>query len=118
MDMEIAGHEFFGQRRTSTSTTICRRLKARFSGWPNTISATGKMTKYGLTKHEWSVHYGVSPDGEVFSGDGGGPNSVARGDNGQWIYLFHPKDDKFESEKLVNLAKHDYTLEPNATFTP
>ena len=64
------------------------------------------------------MHYNVSPDGKTYSGDGGGPNSVARGDNGQWIYLFHPKGEKFESEKLVNLAKHDYTLEPNATFTP
>jgi len=34
------------------------------------------------------------------------------------MYLFRPKDGKFESEKLVNLAKHDYTLEPNGTFTP
>jgi oligogalacturonide lyase len=24
----------------------------------------------------------------------------------------------FETEKLVNLAKHDYRLEPNVTFTP
>ena len=24
----------------------------------------------------------------------------------------------FKSERLVNLAKHDYTLEPNVTFTP
>ena len=53
-----------------------------------------------------------------FLGDGGGPNSVAKGDNGQWMYLFRPKDGKLESEKLVNLAKHDYTLEPNAHFHP
>ena len=24
----------------------------------------------------------------------------------------------FKTEKLVNLAKHDYSLEPNVTFTP
>jgi len=24
----------------------------------------------------------------------------------------------FKTEKLVNLAKHDYRLEPNVTFTP
>ena len=24
----------------------------------------------------------------------------------------------FESERLVNLAKHNYTLEPNVTFSP
>ena len=64
------------------------------------------------------MHYNVSPNGEFYSDDDDGPNSVARGDNGQWMYLFRPKDGKFESEKLVNLAKHDYTLEPNGTFTP
>ena len=25
---------------------------------------------------------------------------------------------RFKTEKLVNLAKHDYSLEPNVTFTP
>ena len=55
------------------------------------------MTKYGLQKREWSVHFDVSPDGKFFSGDGGGPNSVARGDNGQWIYLFKAENGKFKS---------------------
>jgi oligogalacturonide lyase len=61
---------------------------------------------------------------------------VAAGGNGQWIYLFHPEmvPDRtdgqlpnskeliqpgfFKAEKLVNLAKHNYSLEPNVTFTP
>lgn len=38
--------------------------------------------------------------------------------NDQWIYLFTPKDGALQAEKLVNLAKHDYTLEQNVTFTP
>jgi len=25
---------------------------------------------------------------------------------------------RFKTEKLVNLSKHDYSLEPNVTFTP
>jgi oligogalacturonide lyase len=64
------------------------------------------------------VHFNVAPDGKLFAGDGGGPDSVAAPDNGQWIYLFTPRNGKFEAEKLVNLAKHDYRLEPNVTFTP
>ena len=76
------------------------------------------MEKFSLTKREWSVHFNVSPDGKIMSGDGGGPNSVAKGDNGQFMYLFTPKDGKLISEKLVNLEKHDYSLEPNGTFTP
>ena len=117
MDMEIAGHEFFGQDGKHIYYDL-QTPKSQVFWLAEYDIKTAKMTKYSLTKHEWSVHFGVAPDGKSFLGDGGGPNSVARGDNGQWIYLFHPKDGKFESEKLVNLAKHDYSLEPNATFTP
>jgi len=117
MDMEIAGHEFFGQDGKHIYYDL-QTPKSEVFWLAEYDIATGKMRKYSLTKHEWSVHYGVSPDGKTFLGDGGGPNSVAKGDNGQWIYLFHPQGDKFVSEKLVNLAKHDYSLEPNATFTP
>jgi len=118
MDMEIAGHEFFGTDGKYIYYDL-QTPKSQVFWLAKYEIKTGKLTKYSLTKHEWSVHYNVSPDGEFYSGDGGGPNSVARGDNGQWMYLFRPtKDGKFESEKLVNLAKHDYTLEPNGTFTP
>ncbi|MGH9852854.1 MAG: oligogalacturonate lyase family protein, partial [Blastocatellia bacterium] len=34
------------------------------------------------------------------------------------IYLFTPRNGALQAEKLVNLAKHDYTLEPNGAFTP
>ena len=29
-----------------------------------------------------------------------------------------PKDGKLEAERLVDLTKHNYELEPNVTFTP
>ena len=51
-------------------------------------------------------------------GDGGGPQSVAAPCNGQWIYLFRPVKGALEVERLVDLSKHDYQLEPNVTFTP
>lgn len=117
MDMEIAGHEFF----SADGKYIYYDLQTPKSQvfWLARYSiASGKMEKFSLTKKEWSVHYNVSPDGKLMSGDGGGPNSVAKGDNGQYMYLFTPKDGKLVSEKLVNLANHDYSLEPNGTFTP
>jgi oligogalacturonide lyase len=117
MDMEIAGHEFFGADGKYIYYDL-QTPKSQVFWLAKYEIKTGKLTKYSLTKHEWSVHYNVSPDGQIYSGDGGGPNSVARGDNGQWMYLFRPKNGKLEAEKLVNLAKHDYTLEPNGTFTP
>jgi oligogalacturonide lyase len=117
MDMEIAGHEFFGHDGKHIYYDL-QTPKSQVFWLAEYDIKTGKLTKYSLRKHEWSVHFGVSPDGKTFLGDGGGPNSVARGDNGQWIYLFRPENGVFKSEKLVNLAKHDYSLEPNATFTP
>lgn len=118
MEMEIAGHEFFSPDGKYIYYDLQTPKSVQFWLAGYEIS-TGKMIKYSLTKPEWSVHYNASPvSDKIFSGDGGGPNSVARGDNGQWMYLFTAENGKFKSEKLVNLAKHDYSLEPNGTFTP
>ena len=117
MDMEIAGHEFFSEDGKWIYYDL-QTPKAQVFWLARYEIKTGKMEKFSLTKREWSVHFNVSPDGTFMSGDGGGPNSVAKGDNGQFMYKFTPKDGKLISEKLVNLEKHDYSLEPNGTFTP
>ena len=85
---------------------------------PGRELATGKLIKYSVAREHWSVHFNVSPDGKLFAGDGGGPRSVAAPGNGQWIYLYTPKDGQLEAERLVDLSKHNYELEPNVTFTP
>jgi oligogalacturonide lyase len=117
MEMEIAGHEFFSPDGKWIYYDL-QTPKAQVFWLARYEIKTGKMEKFSLARREWSVHYNVSPDGKSMSGDGGGPNSVARGDNGQFMYLFRPEGGKLVSEKLVNLAKHDYSLEPNGTFTP
>src|SRR5215831_2529169 len=117
MEMEIAGHEFFG----ADGRTIWYDLqtpKSQVFWLAGYRLAAGEKVKYKVEREHWSVHFNASPDGKVFAGDGGGPHSVAAPGNGQWIYLFTPKDGALQAEKLVNLAKHDYTLEPNVTFTP
>jgi oligogalacturonide lyase len=135
MLMEIEGHEWFG----ADGKWIWYDLQTPRSQdfWVAGYEvATGRRTWYHLERSEWSVHFNVSPDGKLFAGDGGGPNSVAAPGNGQWIYLFRPelvpdrtdgelpnansliKAGVFKAEKLVNLAKHNYTLEPNVTFSP
>ncbi|MGH9837061.1 MAG: oligogalacturonate lyase family protein [Blastocatellia bacterium] len=117
MEMEIAGHEFF----SADGKTIWYDLqtpKSKVFWLAGYELATGKMVKYKVAREHWSVHFNASPDGKLFAGDGGGPRSVAAPGNGQWIYLFTPKNGALEAEKLVNLAKHDYSLEPNVTFTP
>jgi len=133
--MEIEGHEFFG----SDGKMIWYDLQTPRSQdfWLAGYNvSSGDRIWYHLQRSEWSVHYNVSPDGTLFAGDGGGPNSVAAPGNGQWIYLFRPElvPDRtdgqlanskelirpavFKAEKLVNLSKHNYSLEPNVTFTP
>src|SRR5712692_9383598 len=135
INMEIEGHEFF----SSDGKMIWYDLQTPRSEvfWLAGYNvSTGERTWYHLERSEWSVHFNVSPDGTLFAGDGGGPDSVAAPGNGQWIYLFRPemvrdrtdgtlpnlkeliKPGFFKSEKLVNLAKHNYRLEPNVTFTP
>jgi oligogalacturonide lyase len=142
MPMEIAGHEFFGY----DGETVWYDLQTPKSGvfWLAGVNVqTGERIRYPLERSQWSVHYNQSHDGKLFAGDGGGPNGVSNRTpdgqpldppgNGQWLYLFTPQpgrmdtmkvgnDDvkvgKFDAEKLVDLSKHDYRLEPNLTFTP
>ena len=135
MNMEIAGHEFW----SADGKTIWYDLQTPrgedfwVAGY-NII--TGARSQYHLDRNEWSVHYNVSPDGALFAGDGGDPEMVAHAPDGKWIYLFHPEPipdvagisapnsanlinpGYFKAERLVNLSKHDYHLEPNVTFSP
>ena len=134
MNMEIEGHEFF----SGDGSWIWYDLqtpKSEVFWLAGYKVSSGERIWYHLERSEWSVHFNVSPDGTLFAGDGGGPSSVAAPGNGQWIYLFRPemvadktdgawpnnqfiKPGVFKAEKLVNLAKHNYNLEPNVTFSP
>jgi oligogalacturonide lyase len=134
MTMEIAGHEFW----SADGKTIWYDLQTPRGEdfWVAGCEiSSGARTWYHLQRDEWSVHFNVSPDNALFSGDGGDDKMVAHADNGKWLYLFRPEliSDKsegnidtknliqtgvFRSERLVNMSKHDYALEPNAMFSP
>jgi oligogalacturonide lyase len=139
MVMETAGHEFW----SSDGQWIYYDHKKPNGEvfWVGGYNVTtGERVQYHVERDQWSVHYNVSPDGTVFSGDGGAETNAAHAKHGKWIYLFHPQlvtypPDKypdppppdqdhliqggsFQFERLVNLAKHDYSLEPNGNFTP
>ncbi len=135
MNMEIAGHEFF----SADGKTIWYDLQTPrgedfwVAGY---VIATGTRTWYHLQRDEWSVHFNVSNDGKLFAGDGGDNEMVAHAQDGKWLYLFRPEGIPdvagikapnaqelivpgfFKAERLVNMRKHDYRLEPNVTFTP
>ncbi len=117
MDMEIAGHEFFNPDGKIIWYDL-QTPKGKEFWLAGVVLATGEAIRYKVQRSEWSVHYNVSPDGKLFAGDGGGPTSVAAPGNGQWVYLFTPRDGALQAEKLVDLSKHNYRLEPNVTFTP
>jgi oligogalacturonide lyase len=117
MDMEIAGHEFFSADGKIVWYDLQTPRGEVF--WLAGVElATGRKLRYKLERDQWSVHYNVSRNGKLFAGDGGGPQMVAKAKDGQWIYLFHPGKGALRWERLVNMAKHDYRLEPNVTFTP
>jgi oligogalacturonide lyase len=117
MDMEIAGHEFFSPDGKIIWYDL-QTPKSKEFWLAGRVLAGEETIKYRLEREHWSVHFNVAPDGKLFAGDGGGPRSVAAPGNGQWIYLFTPRDGKLQAEKLVDLSRHDYRLEPNVAFTP
>jgi oligogalacturonide lyase len=144
MPYEIAGHEFFSHDGKWIWYDLQTPRSKEF--WLAGVHVeTGQRIRYPIERSQWSVHYNISHDGKLFAGDGGGPNSVANRTelpegrrldppaNGQWIYLFRPEPIEFETrkvgnedlkvgrlkaERLVDLSRHDYDLEPNVTFTP
>ncbi|MFL1011710.1 oligogalacturonate lyase family protein [Flavisericum labens] len=117
VEREIAGHEFFSHDGKTIwyDLQIPRSVTFYLAG---KNLDTGKETRYGLKRDEWSIHFNISPNQKTFAGDGGDPGQVARAKDGMWIYHFTPKGDSLVSRKLVNMKNHDYDLEPNVHFSP
>lgn len=135
MNMEIAGHEFW----SPDGRTIWYDLQTPrgedfwLAGYD---VASGARRWYHLERNQWSVHYNVSYNQKLFSGDGGDSEMVAHAPDGKWLYLFTPhavpdvagihadnaasliSPGTFQPEKLVDMAKQDYRLEPNGRFSP
>ncbi len=131
MAMEIFGHEFW----SADGKTIWYDLQTPRGEdfWVAGYNVeNGSRVRYHLQRNEWSIHFNVTRDGQLFCGDGGDPGQVAHALDGEWIYLFRPRLIKnagvadndlvqpgvFQAEKLVNMSKHQYRLEPNVSFTP
>jgi len=117
MDMEIAGHEWFGSSGKSIYFDLQKPRGQKFFVAKVDLP-TGKEISYELQRNEWSVHYTSSWGEKLLAGDGGDANSVAKASDGKWIYLFHMNGNKLTSTKLVNMKNHNYSLEPNVHFSP
>ena len=132
MLMEIAGHEFWGlDGKTIWYDWQYPKGEDFFLAGYNLD--THKRTAFHMQRNEWSIHFNLTQDLDLFTGDGGDPGQVAKAPDGEWIELFHPQmitgqgalndpdfwqPGVFHSEHLVNMAHHNYKLEPNVRFTP
>ncbi len=125
LEMEIAGHEWWG----ADGETIFYQLHFPRGGRVSFIASYNIATQQRVWlqysgENQASIHDNSSPDGKLFCGDGDKDTP--------WIFLFRPKlirdrgtvgehlikGGYLESEKLVNMSKHNYRLEPNPSFTP
>jgi oligogalacturonide lyase len=131
MAMEIAGHEFWGlDGRTIWYDWQYPKGEDFFVAGYNL--ETHKRVAYHLQRNEWSIHFNLTQGENLFTGDGGDPGQVAKAPDGEWIELFRPQmlsltginendfwqPGVFHSEHLVNMAHHNYRLEPNVRFSP
>jgi oligogalacturonide lyase len=133
MLMEIAGHEFWGlDGETIWYDWQYPKGEDFFLAGRNL--KTGERIAYHMQRDEWSIHFNLTKDLDLFTGDGGDPGQVARATDGEWIELFHPQLIKggdgalnspdfwqpgvFHSEHLVNMSHHYYREEPNVRFSP
>ena len=133
MALEIAGHEFWGlDGKTIWYDWQYPKGEDFFLAGYNL--ETQKRVAIHMQRNEWSIHFNLTQDLDLFTGDGGDPGQVARAKDGEWIELFHPQTYEvssdslndpsfwqpgvFHSEHLVNMAHHDYRLEPNVRFSP
>ncbi|MEO8172088.1 MAG: oligogalacturonate lyase family protein [Sediminibacterium sp.] len=117
MDMEIAGHEWFGSSGNRIWFDLQQPRGETFFVAGSDVKNTSEV-KYKVERNDWSVHYTSSEDEKTFAGDGGHPGSVAKAPDGQWINFFTVHGDQLHAEKLVSMKHHDYKLEPNVHFSP
>jgi oligogalacturonide lyase len=133
MYMEIAGHEFWGlDGKTIWYDWQYPKGEDFFLASYNLD--THKRTAYHMQRNDWSIHFNLTQDLDMFCGDGGDSGQVAQAQDGEWIELFHPRmitgdsgalnsptfwqPGVFKAEHLVNMAHHNYRAEPNPRFSP
>lgn len=132
MLMEIAGHEFWGL--DGRTIWFDWQTPKGEDFWVSGISLVdGKRVAYHMGRDWWSIHFNLTDGADLFAGDGGDSGQVAHSHDGTWINLLKPtmrrnedgldepgfvKPGMFEGERLVNMAHHNYRLEPNVRISP
>lgn len=131
MEMEIWGHESWANSGSAVWFDLQLPKGEVFYVARIDLKTNGRRW-YALDRNEWSIHFNTSPDESMLCGDGGDEWQVAHAPDGKWIYLFKPEllkntgtDDPsliqpgvLRATRLVNMAGHNYKLEPNPRFSP
>ncbi|MDR3744900.1 MAG: oligogalacturonate lyase family protein [Acidobacteriaceae bacterium] len=133
MYMEIAGHEFWGLDG-KTIWYDWQPIKGQDFYLAGYNLETHKRVAYHMERNDWSIHFNLTQDLDLFCGDGGDPGQVAKAPDGEWIKLFYPQMIRgdagalnsptfwqpgvFHDEHLVNMAHQNYRAEPNPRFSP
>ena len=133
MVMEIAGHEFWGLDG-KTIWYDWQYPKGEDFFVASYDLQTHRRIAYHLQRNEWSIHFNLTQDLDMFCGDGGDSGQVASAPDGEWIELFRPEmiggtegalnepsffqPGVFHAEHLVNMAHQNYRAEPNPRFSP
>jgi len=132
MFMEIAGHEFWSGDGQSIwyDWQFPKGSVYYLAGYDIT---THHRVAYSMTPNQWSIHFNGSKDPRTFAGDGGDSGQVTQAPDGTWIELYQLdtpgrrdgvntsdliQPGVLNSEHLVNMANHNYKLEPNERFSP
>ncbi len=133
MLMEIAGHEFWGLDG-KTIWYDWQPPKGEDFFLASYDLTTHRRVAYHMQRNEWSIHFNLTQDLDIFTGDGGDSGQVAKAPDGEWIELFRPEmightegalnspdffqPGVFRSEHLVNMSWQNYRGEPNVRFSP
>ncbi len=133
MNMEIWGHEFFSHDGKWLWYDLQTPRGQVF--WVAGLElTTGRRVWKRVERNDWGVHFNIAPDNRTFASDGGDLDMVAHAPDGKWISLLEAQAivdadlasydeslvtiERFRSTRLVDMAAHDYRLEPNLRFTP
>ena len=133
MANEIAGHEFWGLDG-ETIWYDWQYPKGEVFYLAGYNLKTGRRTAYHMERNDWSIHFNLTRDLDIFCGDGGDRGQVAHAPDSEWIEIFRPEMLKiapdtlnapdfwqpgvFHPEHLVNMSHHNYREEPNVRFSP
>jgi len=133
MANEVVGHEFWAPDGKSIWYDWQYPMSEDFF-LAGVDVKTGERTAYHMQRKDWSIHFNVAPDLELYTGDGADPAQGSHTQDAEWIELLHPErfavsrdalnepsfwqPGVFHSERLVNMSHHYYRQEPNVRFSP